>query len=146
MRAKSLGDSVAAEEAFQVMFIRAWRFADRYDASRPLRAWLFAILRNVVIDETRARGRRPVLGAEGDSAQPELVDPLEQSLDAWLVKEALRRIRPDHRSVLVETYYRGRTYTDVAVELGIPEGTVRTRAFYGLRSLRLALEEMGWAG
>jgi RNA polymerase sigma-70 factor (ECF subfamily) len=46
--------------------------------------------------------------------------------------------------VLVETYYRGRPYADVAAELGIPEGTARSRAFYALKALRLALEELGW--
>ena len=71
-------------------------------------------------------------------------DPLEQALDGWLVEEALNRIRPEHRVVLVETYYRGRAYSDVAADLGIPEGTARSRAFYGLRALRLALEELGW--
>jgi RNA polymerase sigma-70 factor (ECF subfamily) len=144
---KALGDAAAAEEALQETFLRAWRAADRYDASRPLRPWLFAILRNVVIDEARARGVRPVPRDRepAESVEP-LDDPLERALDAWLVEEALRRIRPEHRVVLVETYYRARPYAEVAVELGIPEGTARSRAFYGLRALRLALEEMGWEG
>ncbi len=143
---KSLGDPGAAEEALQETFVRAWRAADRYDASRPLRPWLFAILHNVVIDETRARGRRPEPRDDGDHLCVDVDDPLERSLDAWLVEEALRRISPDHRTVIVETYYRGRSYADVAADLGIPEGTARTRAFYGLRALRLALDEMGWEG
>ena len=46
----------------------------------------------------------------------------------------------------METCCRGRPYAEVARELGIPEGTARSRAFYGLRALRLALEEMGWEG
>jgi RNA polymerase sigma-70 factor (ECF subfamily) len=44
----------------------------------------------------------------------------------------------------VETYYKGRPAVDVAGELGVPEGTVRSRQFYALRALRLTLEEMGW--
>ncbi len=144
---KALADNAAAEEALQETFLRAWRSADRYDPERPLRPWLFAILRNVVIDEARARGVRPVpQDTEVAEAVADLVDPLEQALDAWLIEEALRRIRPEHRTVIVETYYRGRPYADVAAELGIPEGTARSRAFYGLRALRLALEEMGWEG
>jgi RNA polymerase sigma-70 factor, ECF subfamily len=144
---KALGDSAAAEEALQETFLRAWRAADRYDPERPLRPWLFAILRNVVIDEARARGVRPVPHDSGlTEATTDLVDPLEQALDSWLIEEALRRIRPEHRTVIVETYYRGRPYAEVAADLGIPEGTARSRAFYGLRALRLALEEMGWEG
>ncbi|MDQ1669953.1 MAG: polymerase sigma-70 factor, subfamily, partial [Actinomycetota bacterium] len=57
---RALGDSGAAEEVLQETFLRAWRAADRYDASRPLRPWLFAILRNVVVDEARSRVQRPV--------------------------------------------------------------------------------------
>jgi RNA polymerase sigma-70 factor, ECF subfamily len=142
---KALGDSAAAEEAVQETFVRAWRAADSYDPERPLRPWLFAILRNVVIDEARSRGRRPLPTQE----PPEIVDLTdhwERAVDGWLVEEALRRIRPEHRIVLVETFYRGRGYGDVARQLGIPEGTARSRAFYGLRALRLALEEMGWEG
>ena len=62
----------------------------------------------------------------------------------WLVEEALRRLRPEHRSVVVEIYYRGRPSSEVAALLGIPEGTVRSRLFYALKALRLALDEVGW--
>lgn len=144
---RTLGDRGAAEEALQETFLRAWRSADRYDQSRPLRPWLFAILRNVVIDEARSRGVRPVpQDAGGLESRGGLEDPLDRAMDAWLVEEALRRIGPEHRAVLVETYYRGRPYAEVSASLGIPEGTARSRAFYGLRALRLALEEMGWEG
>jgi RNA polymerase sigma-70 factor (ECF subfamily) len=142
-----LADQGAAEEALQETFLRAWRAADRYDPTRPLRPWLFAILRNVVVDEARSRGVRPQpQDAITQDRLEEPGDPLDLALDAWLVEEALRRIRPEHRVVIVETYYRGRPYAEVAADLGIPEGTARSRVFYGLRALRLALEEMGWEG
>jgi RNA polymerase sigma-70 factor (ECF subfamily) len=47
--------------------------------------------------------------------------------------------------VIIETYYQGRSCGEVAAKLRIPEGTVRSRLYYGLRALKLALEEMGWA-
>ena len=65
---------------------------------------------------------------------------------SWQVEEALRRIGEQHRRVLVETYLRGRPYTEVANELGVPEGTIKSRVYYGLRALRNALEEMGYEG
>jgi RNA polymerase sigma-70 factor (ECF subfamily) len=71
-------------------------------------------------------------------------DDLDRLLSCWQVEEALRKLSPDHRVVLVETYYRGRPYGDVAAELGVPVGTVKSRVFYALRALRLALEELGW--
>jgi len=49
----------------------------------------------------------------------------------------------DHRAVIVETYYRGRSVAEAADELGIPPGTVKSRSYYALRALRLALTERG---
>jgi RNA polymerase sigma-70 factor (ECF subfamily) len=139
---RSLGDSGLAEEAVQETFLRAWRAGDRFDPQiGSLRTWLFAILRNVVIDLGRARAVRPKV-AEG-GIEPS-VEPLEEALLAWQVEEAMRRIGEDHRHVLVETHYRGRPYAEVAAELGVPEGTVKSRVYYGLRALRVVLEEMGY--
>jgi RNA polymerase sigma-70 factor (ECF subfamily) len=139
---RSLGDSGLAEEAVQETFVRAWRAGARFDPQiGSLRTWLFAILRNVVIDLGRARSSRlPV--AEG-GIEP-TVEPFEEALLSWQVEEAMRRIGEQHRRVLVETYYRGRPYAEVAAELGVPEGTVKSRVYYGLRALRVALEEIGY--
>src|SRR5258705_6685204 len=139
---RSLGDSGLAEEAVQEAFVRAWRAGDRFDPQiGSLRTWLFAILRNVVIDLSRARASRPALSAGGTEPS---VEPIDEALNAWQVEEAMRRIGDQHRRVLVETYYRGRPYSEVAEELGVPEGTVKSRVYYGLKALRVALEEMGY--
>jgi len=72
---RSLGDSGLAEEAVQETFVRAWRAGDRFDPKiGSLRTWLFAILRNVVIDLGRARAVRPGV-AEG-GGEP-AVEPLD---------------------------------------------------------------------
>jgi RNA polymerase sigma-70 factor, ECF subfamily len=139
---RSLDDSGLAEEAVQETFLRAWRAGDRFDPQiGSLRTWLFAILRNVVIDLSRARAARPALSST--EAEPS-VEPIDQALLAWQVEEAMRRIGEEHRQILVETHYRGRPYAEVAAELGIPEGTVKSRVYYGLRALRVVLEEMGY--
>jgi RNA polymerase sigma-70 factor, ECF subfamily len=139
---RSLGDSGLSEEAVQETFVRAWRAGERFDPEiGSLRTWLFAILRNVVIDLSRARAARPRVAEAG--VEPS-VEPLEQALLAWQVEEALRRIGEDHRRVLVETHFRGRPYNEVAAELGVPEGTVKSRVYYGLKAMRVVLEEMGY--
>lgn len=141
---RSLGDAGLAEEAVQETFLRAWRAGDRFDPELgSLRTWLFAILRNVVIDLGRARASRPGLAERG--IEPS-VEPFDEALLSWQVEEALRRIGEEHRRVLVETYYRGRPYAEIAKELGVPEGTVKSRVYYGLRALRVALEEIGYEG
>lgn len=142
---RALDDTSAAEEVVQETFIRAWRARHRFDSNLgSLRTWLFAIERNVVIDHTRARSLRRTEPLEDDIATSS--DELEQAMVGWQVEEGIRRLRPDHRQVLLEVYYRGRSSREVALELDIPEGTVRSRLFYALRSLRLVLEEIGWEG
>ena len=108
-----------------------------------VRAWLFTVARNIVIDEWRSRrcpqrdpGRR---GARDRTAD----DDSDQLLLSWVVAEALTQLSDDHRAVLLECYYRGRPVAEAARRLGVPEGTVKSRTHYALRALRLALEEMG---
>jgi RNA polymerase sigma-70 factor, ECF subfamily len=145
---RALGDDGLAEEAVQETFVRAWQAADRFDERLgSLRTWLFAILRNVVIDLSRARAVRPQLAAAPASVHREPIDTadLDRVLVAWQVEEALQHVSPEHRHVLLEVHCRGRSYQEVATELGVPAGTVKSRVFYGLKAMRLALEELGWA-
>lgn len=138
---RQLGDEGAAQEVVQEVFLRAWRAADRFDPElASLRVWLFAIARNVVIDETRRDRRASRLPVDPDPVDVGFADA---ALDRWLVEEALLRISADHRAALVETYLRGRSYQEVAAEQGVPQATLRSRVFFGLKALRLAMEEMG---
>lgn len=142
---RALGDPAAAEEAVQETFLRAWRHGRRFDpALGSLRTWLFAILRNVIVDQVRARDSRPRLVDLTGVEVADHGDAFDRVLVAWQVEEALRRLSDEHRRVLVEVHLRDRPVAEVAAELGIPEGTVRSRVFYALRALRLHLEEMGW--
>ena len=141
--ARQLGDASLAEDAVQETFLRAWRAADRYDPRLgSLRAWLFEICRNVVVDLARARARRPAPTAERpDSATHE--GGLERALLSSQIEQALGGLGEAHRQVLVEVALRGRPVAEVAADLGVPEGTVHSRVYYGLRALRKALEELG---
>lgn len=151
---RTLGNAGLAEEAVQETFLRAWRASDRFDPVRgSLRTWLFAIARNVVVDLGRARRARPetkeleeegFVSARRSGGAAE--EPIEEKLRSWEIEEALRNISSNHRRVILETYYHGRSSAEVAAELGVPEGTVRSRLFYGLKALRLALDERGWRG
>jgi RNA polymerase sigma-70 factor (ECF subfamily) len=142
---RALGDAGQAEDAVQEVFVRAWRATDRYDPARASqRTWLFAILRNVVVDAVRARARRPKLAAGGSGDGVEAGDAIDAVLVAWQVEAALASLPDDQRRALVEVHWRGRPYAEVAAALGVPEGTVKSRVYYGLRAMRAALEAGGW--
>ena len=142
---RSLNDAALAEDAVQEAFLRAWRASASYDPARASqRTWLFAILRNVVIDLARARRARPPLAAGDATAERSADDELERAVTAWQVEAALAELDEDHRRVLVEVHWRGRPYHEVADDLGIPTGTVKSRVYYGLRAMRSSLEAQGW--
>src|SRR3712207_7693318 len=64
-------------------------------------------------------------------------------LDRWLIAEALASLSVEHRAVIAAAYYEGRSVADIAARLRIPEGTVKSRLHYGLRTLKLVLQEKG---
>ena len=137
------GDQVRAQDVVQETMLRAWRQPDVLDQVRgSVRPWLFTVARHIVVDEWRRhRTDRDVPLDSGPESGVD--DRTDAVLDSWIVGEALTRLSADHRAVLEQCYYQGRTTADAARMLGIPEGTVKSRAHYALRALRLALQEMG---
>lgn len=138
-----VGDRGRAEDIVQETLIRAWQRPNVLDQSTmSARAWLFTVARNLAFDEHRsARSRREF----GTDAPPEVQAPdqSDRALDAWLMADALATLSDDHRAVIVAAYYRGLSTHQISAELDIPEGTVKSRMHYGIRALRLALQEMG---
>ena len=143
---RALGSSHLAEEAVQETFVRAWRSRHRFDPSLgSLRTWLYSIERNLLVDMARSRHRHEIRDARmAEEAEP-IVDHVEKAMVAWQVEEAVRHLTEEHRTVVIEIYFRGRTSKELADRLAVPEGTVRSRLFYALKALRLTLQEMGWA-
>jgi RNA polymerase sigma-70 factor, ECF subfamily len=138
------GDRQRAEDIVQETLLRAWLHPAAI-ADRPARPWLFAVARNLAVDAYRARKARPPEVGEGALELVAVPDAADRALESWAVADALRALRPEHRGVLLETYYRGHSVSEAAVALGIPPGTVKSRTFYALRALKLALEERGLA-
>ena len=140
----ALGDRGAAEEIVQEVFLRAWRHAARYDPERAtVRAWLYQIARNAIIDARRRAAARPGLPRHGPAAEAESGETLEQAMLGWQVAAALERLTPEHRQMIRMAQFRGLTMREIAAHTGLPIGTVKSRTWYALRSLRLVLEEMG---
>jgi RNA polymerase sigma-70 factor, ECF subfamily len=139
-----LGDAGLAEEVVQETFVRAWRACPSFDPhGPPMLVWLSVILRNLALDRMRSRGRRPSLALsvpdEGstDSTLPDAIDLLLLRVG---LRDALASLHNDHRTALVETVLRDRPYDEVAAQLGVPVGTVKSRAHHALRRMRRILE------
>jgi RNA polymerase sigma-70 factor (ECF subfamily) len=105
---------------------------------------LFTLARNLVNDHWRARKARPTEVSESElTTVAEERDQIDETVQAHAMREAMARLSPEHRVVLGLVYYRGMSIVDAAKELDIPAGTVKSRTYYALRSLRLALDELG---
>ena len=148
---RRLGDREAAEEVVQDTLTAAWRHTDRFDAARgSVSGWLFSIARNLTIDRDRRRAARPQvvvpLGPDHDLEPEHLATEVDRALEAWQLAEALAGLSDEHRDVIVQVHYLGFTVRETAVHLRLPEGTVKSRLYYGLRALRLRMEEMGVVG
>jgi RNA polymerase sigma-70 factor, ECF subfamily len=138
-----LGDSGMAEDLVQETFVRLWRSAPRFDPERgSVRTFTFTIARRAAVDLLRRSASRPLPTTDGDAdeAIEDAFDALVLGLD---VREALGSLAPKHREVLELILDEDLGRAEIAERLGIPVGTVKTRIFYGLKALRLELEERG---
>lgn len=136
-----VADRRDAEELVSETLFRAWQRYEQFDPNRGSeRAWLFGIARNAAIDMHRRSKRRlrAVSADLPDLAEPSAVDRIAE---ISLISDALADLSEQHRTVILEAYVHGRNTSEIADRIGIPEGTVKSRMFYGLRSLRAALEE-----
>lgn len=137
------GDLQAAEDVVQETMIRGWQHAGELERQRA-GSWLHTVARNLAISTYHRRRRaRPREVPLEEWAVPAAGDEVDSRINGWVVGAALNGLSEEHRTVIVELYFRQRPVAEVAALLGIPEGTVRSRCFYGLRALRAALEQQG---
>ena len=141
--ARLTGDYTLAQDVVQEALLRAWKHPEILEqGDGPARAWLFAVARNIVIDERRsAHSRREITTDE--LPEGESLDETESNLDAWLLSDALSSLSEQHRSAIVSAYYLGHSVAEIARQEEVPEGTVKSRLHYAVRALRISLQERG---
>jgi RNA polymerase sigma-70 factor, ECF subfamily len=127
-----------AEDLLQETMLRAWLRLETVPADREdARRWLFTVARNLVIDVVRARRIRPqVVHAVDVSWVAADDDTTAAALATHSVRSAFRNLSPAHRAVLTEVYLQGHSPAEVSARLGLPIGTVKSRAHYAMRALR----------
>lgn len=137
-------DPQLADDIVQEVLLRAWRSPQGLDPERgSVRAWLFTVARHLLIDRARARSARPIeVSAEGTTG-PVAPDDVDRALERWQITDALGQLSKAHRDVLIQLYYLDRSVAEAAQVLDVPPGTVKSRAYYALRAMRLTLQEAG---
>jgi RNA polymerase sigma-70 factor (ECF subfamily) len=135
---KVLGDTGLAEDATQQTFVQAWRAASTYDPSRPLAAWLTTIAKRVAIDVYRREKRHRNLDNvdTSDSAALIALPPsAEQIHEIAEVRRALDELPATDRQLIRMQHFDELTQAEIAAELDIPLGTVKSRTFRAHRRL-----------
>jgi RNA polymerase sigma-70 factor (ECF subfamily) len=107
-----------------------------------VRAWLFTVARNQVIDDRRSARYARELQTEWVPERPS-PDEIGPAFDKCLVSDALMSLSRDHRVAIVRSYYLGETVADISAHEQIRAGTVKSRLHYALHALRNALQETG---
>ena len=130
-----------ADDLAQEVLLTIWRRAGRYDRSRASAAtWIFTIARNKHVDRIRKVGRDPVDPRAAEPAPAPLPDDqVFARQDATSLRNAVLALPDDQRVILLGTFFEFRTQADLAQELGVPLGTVKSRTRLGLKKLRAAL-------
>lgn len=137
-----LGEREAAEDLVHDVFLEAWKKAGDYDPARAsVRTWLILRTRSRALDRVVSAPRKRTVSLEEESV-PEPIAPaaaLEGRGDQERVQEALAGLSEEQRQVLELTFFRGLSSGDIAREIGVPIGTVKSRLRAGLAGLRVAL-------
>jgi RNA polymerase sigma-70 factor (ECF subfamily) len=134
-----LGDTGAAEDILQEVFMQLWRSPDAFDATRgSLPGWLAVITRNRAIDSLRKRRPETDITDVIVSIEPDLAGGAEFSRALEKIRGALGGMPPTQRSALEMAFFEGLTHTEIADKTGEPLGTIKTRIRAGLLTLRKA--------
>lgn len=146
---RQTGDPHVAEDLLQETMARAVR--DDRSATRDVdhqRAWMMVVARNLVTDRARSAAfrREEVTDMPADEAHERSTATKghdDAVLDRWLVADALRSLSEAHRQVIVRAYYQDCSVAQIAAELDLAPGTVKSRMHHGMKALRVALQERG---
>lgn len=131
-----------AEDATQLVFTRAWRSRQSYDASRPTGAWLTGIARRVIADTFASRDRQRQTTEAGALAlvRSEAPQPTDALVDRVVVQQTLDTLGPPQDEILRLIYTEDLPLKTVAEQLQMPLGTVKSHVHRGLARMRKSLE------
>jgi len=124
--------------------LEIWRKADRFEGRSSLKTWIFSIAKNKSIDRNRKSSRIDYTDENTDIEDVTLtaVDVLAISQEANTVREAVAKLKPEHRRAIHLSFFEDLTYKEIAEIEGCPEGTIKTRILYAKRNLQHILQDL----
>jgi len=137
------GDETEAQDLVQETFLQALKSRDRFRGDSAVYTWLFGILRNLSHRHLRKQ-KRLVFEEElvlSEASQTVPASAADQDFCAARVAQALQKLSPEHREVIVLRYYENLTIQEIALQTGVSKGTVKSRLFYAVRALQEILPE-----
>src|SRR5439155_3778203 len=146
------GQELLAEDVVHDSFLAVWKAPEAYDPARgAFRTFFLALVHHRAVDLVRRESRLRARSERAANLEPLVGEDHAEAIaeESYLgvrrkeVHEALAGLPPEQRQVLEMAYFGGKTQVEIAEELGIPLGTVKTRTFAAMRKLRAALEETG---
>lgn len=139
------GRAEDAQEVAQEAFLAAWRGLPRFRGQCRFSSWLYKLTANAAVDHLRREKRRPAavpLENAGEPADPHTPqEELERRELHRAVQQALDRLTPEHREVLLLRQMQGLSYQEIGAALSLEEGTVKSRISRAKRQLRTILAE-----
>ena len=134
-----LSDPELIAEVVQQTFIKAWRASASFEPGREFAPWLYAIARRVTIDVIRRESRQPLSSVDDEQEPAEQSTSFERVWEMWEVRRAVDELPEGEREVVRRSTLEGFTHEEVAAQLGVPVGTVKSRSARAYRRLASSL-------
>ena len=140
---RMLNNEELAQDALQEGFVKIWKNIDSFDPGRGnLFTWMLNIVRNHAIDQLRSKNLKQKIQKLDDNVRN--INKSNNTAiddDHILVKELVDKLKPEHKQLIEMAYFMGYTQEELAEELNMPLGTVKTRARAALSQLRKYFEK-----
>ena len=139
-------DTSMAEDLTSQVFLDVWRTASQFEGRSQVSTWLLSIARFRALSALRRRGEAQLDEATAAAVPDSADDPevtVRKNERGEILRDCLARLSPDHRAIVDLVYYQGMAIGEVAVVVGIPENTVKTRMFHARKQLSVLLAAAG---
>jgi RNA polymerase sigma-70 factor (ECF subfamily) len=134
---KVISDDDTAQDVLQETFVKIWRYAKKYDASKAkLFTWLYRIAYNTAIDKVRSQKNKKSNEVQMETSAVYKVTSNELNQDVLDIKKHLRSLDEKYQIVINALFFEGMTQQEASDELDIPLGTIKSRLKIGLRELK----------